>query len=148
MDAKPILVEIARALKEVDFDFLFRKTPPNLADGLQLDFMGTIHGIRSFDGLRARARVIEIDSVPVIVASLADIVKSKRAAGRPRDAAALEILEKALEATEAHPKTTPRGARTESERALRDMIRRWQALPPARRTNFLRKRIAWCLTAA
>jgi hypothetical protein len=29
----------------------------------------------------------------------------------------------------------------ESERALRDMIRRWQALPPARRTNFLRKRI-------
>jgi hypothetical protein len=29
----------------------------------------------------------------------------------------------------------------ESERALRDMIRRWQALPPARRTNFLRKRV-------
>jgi hypothetical protein len=28
----------------------------------------------------------------------------------------------------------------ESERNLRDMIRRWQALPPARRTNFLRKR--------
>ena len=30
----------------------------------------------------------------------------------------------------------------ESERNLRDMIRRWQALPPARRTNFLRKRLA------
>lgn len=29
----------------------------------------------------------------------------------------------------------------ESERAEREMIRRWQALPPARRTNFLRKRI-------
>jgi hypothetical protein len=29
----------------------------------------------------------------------------------------------------------------ESERALREMIRRWQALPPHRRTNFLRKRL-------
>ena len=29
----------------------------------------------------------------------------------------------------------------ESDRALRDMIRRWQALPPERRTNFLRKRL-------
>jgi hypothetical protein len=31
--------------------------------------------------------------------------------------------------------------RRESDHALRDMIRRWQALPPARRTNFLRKKI-------
>jgi hypothetical protein len=29
----------------------------------------------------------------------------------------------------------------ESERALRESIRRWQALPPGRRTNFLRKRV-------
>jgi hypothetical protein len=29
----------------------------------------------------------------------------------------------------------------ESERNLRDLIRRWQALPPGRRTHFLRKRI-------
>lgn len=29
----------------------------------------------------------------------------------------------------------------ESDRAERDMIRRWQALPPERRTNFLRKRV-------
>lgn len=29
----------------------------------------------------------------------------------------------------------------ESDRAERDMIRRWQALPPERRTNFLRKRL-------
>jgi hypothetical protein len=29
----------------------------------------------------------------------------------------------------------------ESELADLDMIRRWQALPPERRTNFLRKRI-------
>jgi len=31
--------------------------------------------------------------------------------------------------------------RRESERALRDMIRRWPALPPGARTNFLRARV-------
>ena len=111
----------------VDFDFLFRKTPRNVRklkalaraldatilrpyypasdlyrivrerDGLQLDFMVTIHGVRSFEGLRARALTIEIDSVSMLVASLADIVRSKKAARRPRDRAVLEILEKSLE---------------------------------------------------
>jgi hypothetical protein len=31
----------------------------------------------------------------------------------------------------------------ESDLALRDLIRRWQALTPDRRTHFLRKRIAY-----
>jgi len=30
----------------------------------------------------------------------------------------------------------------ESERNLRELIRRWQRLPPGRRTGFLRKRVA------
>ena len=110
----------------VDFDFLFRKTPRNLKklktlagalgatvlrpyypvsdlyrvvrdDGLQLDFMGTIHGIRSFEGLRDRARPLRIEGVEILVASLADVIKSKRAARRPRDLAVVELLEKALE---------------------------------------------------
>ncbi len=149
MDAKPLLAEVARAVQQVgldavlignaaaalqgapvttvDFDFLFRRTPRNVArlkrlaatlravvlrpyypasdlfrvvrddDGLQIDFMATIHGIRSFEGVRARATTIAIDDVTVCVASLADIVKSKRAAGRPRDRAVLDVLEKALE---------------------------------------------------
>jgi hypothetical protein len=113
----------------IDLDFLFRKTTRNLAklkmlakrlratvlrpyypvsdlyrvtrddDGLQLDFMATIHGIRSFEGVKARASVIEIDGTEILVASLADIVRSKKAARRPRDQAVLEILEKALEET-------------------------------------------------
>ena len=113
VDAKPLLVELARCIHAVkldavlignapaalhgapvttiDFDFLFRKTPRNLAklkelasalgalalrpyypasdlyrivrddDGLQVDFMATIHGVRSFEGLRDRATSIEID---------------------------------------------------------------------------------------
>ena len=67
------------------------------ADGLQLDFMVTIHGVRSFEGVRARAMVVEIDAVAIRVASLGDIIRSKKAAGRPRDVAVLEILERAHE---------------------------------------------------
>ncbi len=111
----------------VDFDFLFRKTPRNLAklkalakalgatvlrpyypvsdlyrivrddDGLQVDFMGTIHGVRSFAGLRGRAATIDVGGAPVRVASLADVIRSKKAARRPRDLAVLDVLERALE---------------------------------------------------
>jgi predicted nucleotidyltransferase len=110
----------------IDFDFLFRKTRRNLAkiravadalgatilrpyypaadmyrlvrdDGLQVDFMAAIHGIRSFEGLRARAESIDLGGMSIIVAALPDIIKSKKAARRPRDLAVLEVLEKALE---------------------------------------------------
>jgi predicted nucleotidyltransferase len=110
----------------IDFDFMFRKTPRNLQkmkalarildsvvmtpfypaaelyrvmrdDGLQVDFMTRIHGIRSFEGLRDRSTTLAIDGTTVRVASLADIIKSKKAARRPRDLAVVELLEQALE---------------------------------------------------
>ncbi len=122
----------------VDFDFLFRKTPRNLTrlkalarglratilrpyypvsdlyrivrddDGLQLDFMATIHGLRSYEGVRDRALSIEVGGVSIRVASLADIIKSKRAAGRPRDLAVLEVLEIALEESSQPPRPARR----------------------------------------
>ena len=163
VDATPVLVEIGRRLNDlkldavlignaaaalqgapvttVDFDFLFRKTPRNLAklkafarglgavvlrpyypasdlyrvsrddDGLQVDFMGTIHGIRSFEGLRDRATMIELDGVTLRVASLEDVIRSKKAARRPRDLAVIEVLEKALEVSSGQANKA-RGART------------------------------------
>jgi len=110
----------------VDFDFMFRSTPVNLTKlkkfatqldavilrpyypmpalyrvmnderGLQVDFMPSIHGIRSFNSLRSRAQKIEMRGHGLWIASLADIIASKRAAARPRDKAVLEILEKTL----------------------------------------------------
>ena len=110
----------------VDIDFLFRATPAGLKklkalarsldayilrpyypvsglyriardeDGLQLDFMTVIDGIRSFEGLRKRAKTIRIDDAELNVAALSDIIKSKRAAGRARDLAVLDVLEKTL----------------------------------------------------
>lgn len=110
----------------VDFDFMFRATSANLAKlkrlarclgamilrpyypasglyrvvnderGLQADFMTTIHGVRSFNRLRSRAKCVEIGGRPVWVADLEDIIASKRAAGRPQDQGVLPILEATL----------------------------------------------------
>jgi hypothetical protein len=158
VNAAPFLAEIARHLQRlhfdvvlignaaaalqgapvttVDFDFMFRKTQPNIRklkalaaalgatvlkpyypasdlfrvvrddDGLQLDFMTTIHGVRSFAGLRARATAVDLGGATLLVASLPDIIRSKKAAKRPRDLAVLDVLEKTYEeATRAEQKT-------------------------------------------
>jgi hypothetical protein len=108
----------------LDFDFMFRKTPANLkkvkrvADtldmsfsqpyypasdlfrlvqketGLQLDFMSKLHGVKSFESLRSRAAEVKFGTAAIWVADLKDIIKSKRALGRPKDLAVLELLEK------------------------------------------------------
>ena len=110
----------------VDFDFMFRATPGNLAKlkkfahrlealilrpyypvsalyrvmnddrGLQVDFMPVIHGVKSFNSLRRRAEKIDLGGHRLWVAHLSDIIASKRAANRPRDKAVLGILEKTL----------------------------------------------------
>jgi len=118
----------------MDVDFLFRKTATNLRklkqiahslggmllrpyypvsdlyrltrddDSLQVDFMASIHGVRSFESLRSRASTVEFDGYSLLVADLADIIKSKKAAGRARDRAVLELLEKTLSEKENHKK--------------------------------------------
>lgn len=123
----------------LDVDFMFRKTKANmvklkrLADtlqatilrpyypvsdlyrvvrddqGLQIDFMSSLHGIHSFEGLRARADRVQFGQHALWVASLRDIIKSKRAAGRPRDLAVLDTLEKTLDEQEKSKKTSRRG---------------------------------------
>ncbi len=123
----------------VDLDFLIRKTPRNLQkltaaaktlgamvlrphypvsgltrlmrddDGLQLDFMTVIHGVRSFESLRAQSTERDFAGHTLLVADLSAVLASKRAAGRPRDKAVLDTLEKALHETEArNPKAATR----------------------------------------
>lgn len=157
MDAKPLLDSVVVALAAarleailignaaaaiqgapvttVDFDFMFRATPVNLAKlkkfatrmeavilrpyypisslyrvmnddrGLQLDFMPAIHGVKSFNSLRSRAERVKFGASDLWIASLADIIASKRAAARPRDKAVLKILEKTLREKESSTKT-------------------------------------------
>ena len=123
----------------LDFDFMFRSTPGNLKKldaiakdlaatlyrpyrfssgmlriqnedyGLLVDFLPVVSGIRSFEGLRKRAKPVRFGTATLLVASLADIIKSKRSAGRPKDHATLPILEKAHEEAERHPETETPG---------------------------------------
>jgi len=108
----------------LDFDFMIRKTPLNLKKlknvaatlgmsfsqpyypasdlyrllqedtGLQLDFMSRLHGVKSFESLKSRAAEVYFGTARIRVADLKDIIRSKRALGRPKDLAVLDLLEK------------------------------------------------------
>lgn len=110
----------------LDIDFMFQKTPGNLkklkalardlgatvlkpyypvselyrvsrdTDGMQLDFMARIDGIRSYRGLRSRSVPVRFGAHAVRVASLEDIIRSKSVADRPQDRAVIPVLEATL----------------------------------------------------
>lgn len=152
MNAEPLLAQVAALLKKrrlsavlignaaaalqgspvttMDLDFMFRKTPGNVAklkrlaedldavvmrpfypasglfriirdrDGLQLDFMSKIDGVRSFEALRARAARVEFRGATLLVADLRDIIRSKEAADRPEDRAVLPVIRRTLDERE------------------------------------------------
>jgi hypothetical protein len=110
----------------LDFDFMLRDTPVNMRKlkavakelkavilrpyypvsklfrmvdddlGLQVDFMPIVDGVKSFNSLHSRALRVSIENSPLLLASLKDIILSKRAASRPRDLAVMEVLERTL----------------------------------------------------
>ena len=162
MNAAPILIRVARVLREtgleavmignaaaalegapvttIDVDFFFRKTPANLRKlkkvaraldatilrpyypvsdlfrvaaedlALQIDFMATVHGMRSYNSVKSRAISVDVGGETFLVASLADIIASKRAANRPRDRAVLDALTTTLEEKKAFPKREAPGS--------------------------------------
>ena len=154
----------------VDFDFLIRRTPANVrkltaiareleaalmkphypvssmlrisrdSDGLQLDFMGEIDGIRSFDGLRKRALAVPLGDARILVATLADIIKSKKPAVFATSPCC-RSWRKSLQKPRVTRKVRLEALKKESDLAERDLIRRLLALPPQKRTHFLRKRV-------
>lgn len=110
----------------VDFDFYFRRTPANVrklramtkslggvlmvpfypvsslmrlevdTPALQIDFMSSASGVRSLESLRSRAVEFEVAPYTLRLACLADIIRSKTAAGRAKDAAVLPVLNATL----------------------------------------------------
>lgn len=62
-----------------------------------LDLSYTPSGTQGFEDLRRDARMEEIEGVEVAIASLADIIRSKEAAGREKDRAQLPALRRTLE---------------------------------------------------
>ena len=123
----------------IDIDLFFRKTPANMQklkrvaealeavilrpyypvsalfrlqrdrDGLQIDFMGQIDGVKSYESVRGRAASYEIGGQKLLAASLDDIIRSKRAVGRGKDLAVIDILEKTRDEEARSEETGNRG---------------------------------------
>jgi len=55
-----------------------------------------ISGGLTFSTLRSRAQLVMVGDEKLVVASLADVIRSKQAAGRPKDRAVLPILRDTL----------------------------------------------------
>jgi hypothetical protein len=135
-------------------DFMFHKTPANLRklkalaaaldavilrpyypasdlfrivrdeDGLQIDFMGSIHGVRSLASLRSRARVVKFEGGQLLVATLADVTTCTPPSGFPTVVAVPPIPRRSLTTKPATRKAKLEALKKESDLALRDQIRR------------------------
>jgi hypothetical protein len=68
----------------------------NEQDGLFVDFLDTVTGVSSFASLRSRAVAVRFGQGALRVASLRDVLASKRAADRPKDRAVIELIELTL----------------------------------------------------
>jgi hypothetical protein len=99
---------------------LFRVTDDDLT--LQTDFMGTIHGLRSYEGVKKRAAVvIDRKTAPCSPCSRQRSMRSGRKPNRRRTK--LDAL------------------RRENDREMAELIQRLLAKPMHERTHFLRRRL-------
>lgn len=65
-------------------------------DAGDIDLLGHITGVGDYEAMTASAVSIAMFGCPVLVMDLTDIIKSKKAAGRPKDKAVLPVLEETL----------------------------------------------------
>ena len=61
-------------------------------DAGKLDILGTPSGTKGFEDLKANAVEMHFDLMTIRVASINDLIRMKRAAGRPQDLKEVEIL--------------------------------------------------------
>lgn len=95
------LQEIHATLRGVNEEVPFRLDARTLAAGDSftfksdvgdVDVLGTPTGTGGYEDLKASAERMDLDGLKVWVASLADLIEMKRAAGRPKDRIEVEIL--------------------------------------------------------
>lgn len=100
------LVDVLRAhgarLRGVDEDLPFLLDAKTLGAGANftfvtdlgdIDVLASPAGVNGYGELAANADRLDLGSVQILVTSLDDLIRMKRAAGRPKDLRELEILE-------------------------------------------------------
>jgi hypothetical protein len=91
------LDKIARLLgaELINFGTFFQLQAPEKE--LYLDFIYNVPGVKSFDALMKKSSKVSFDGCYSLnIASLEDIIRSKKLAGQDKDLAVLPILEKTL----------------------------------------------------
>jgi predicted nucleotidyltransferase len=97
-----VLTELGARLKGVETELPFVPDGRTLGqvevltmvtDAGELDVLARPAGSRGYEALRRRAARFDVGGFSVLVASIADLIAMKRAAGRLKDLAAVEELE-------------------------------------------------------
>jgi hypothetical protein len=68
-----------------------------LADGEEFDLLGEMAAIGGHEAIVGRAVDMDVAGYPIKVLALEDLIRTKRAAGRPKDLAVLPTLEATLQ---------------------------------------------------
>ena len=63
-----------------------------VTDAGDLDILGRPHGTLGYEDLAKTAAEIDLDGLMVLVTSIDDLIRMKRAAGRPKDLIEVEVL--------------------------------------------------------
>ena len=71
-----------------------------LQEGEEFDLLGEMSAIGGYDAIVGRAIEMDVAGHPVKVLALPDLIRTKRAAGRPKDLAVLPVLEATLQMLE------------------------------------------------
>jgi hypothetical protein len=96
-----VLVRLRARLRGVDPDLPFRLDARTLAagdsftfvtDAGDLDILGTPSGTTGYDDLARTATPTDLDGISVLVTSIDDLIRMKRAVGRPKDLIEVEVL--------------------------------------------------------
>jgi len=96
-----VLTDLRARLRGVDRDVAFRLDERSLAagdsftfstDAGDLDIIGTPAGTQGYEDLVRTAEPTDLDGLTVLVTSVDDLIRMKRAAGRAKDLIEVEVL--------------------------------------------------------